>query len=1364
MKFFTATVFLLLALAFAGTSRADQRRAWLNLADQVNSAGSIVHAKIISGQSRFEHGRIYSYYRLGVIENLKGAASGDIEIRVPGGVVGVVVYVVPGAPEFVARQEGVLFLRSEDAGAWELDGISSGVYTVAREQGGPGFVSTGSLQAGPVLAADGYLAKLPARMPLADFKILIGRISGRKSSPETSHYKTTGQVKRKSGKIKETISAPKLAAGNVQAGFSRILQRPVDIFWDLDRDYGPVAGGKIRWWFNPDSIDGKSTYGATSSDVLEAVRWSFAQWNEVPTARIEYEYAGSRTDIADHKLDLVNMITFADSEYVHGIQRDAIASARPFALVRRTYVGPDGLDFDLDGKIDFPDFPQGVWEAGTIIDCDIRWDAGGPGADLDFATDGSPNALSVQGVFNHELGHFAGLVHSPIRDLARLQSSANVTPTMFSIAIPNPPGGGESIMYSLEFDDRLSLSMLYPAENFTANFGAISGSVESGIDGKPVRGNFIAVLNAPAGEPYRNLNDAYNRASTASGVFTDQQGAFRIAGLPPGDYVLGLQPMDDDPPGTNKNAFNTLVQRFGDVDFVWDEFYNGGGESADEADPWAAEAVGVSAGGTTAGIRIISNFYPAGRKSLRRLFGERDFFLAANQLANPFSPVSSSKHLVARRLPRIFEPPYSIVSAVADFASNTAPPEGTQVVWPEIILALSDPANAARPWLENPLAVVRNFAGDGTLLSSDPLPFDYPVEVDGEGALWLVVRSPDGKFNAFHNIDVLGAGQGELQLDESFISHDGGATFSSVMGYGISWRMGVVLSGQNERVPLAEPVLVQSDRMAADRRIRLHFNKIRTLGGELVGQSARISLRHTYNAPERPAGSVLRQVVREGEGRYSFTLIRTTAGGDSTAWRVSGFGLNARGDSLTGSVSALTPGSSGGSSLGGTLMVGRVSGFASPSLDGLYRGRFENSATILLDLVQVDSLLAGVITWPAQSRPTPDGATLFSGAPGDTTVMLGIPPVNPSGFELTATDSAGRSSNPRVLGLGYDPFEPNQRLKDATPVFPAYGLPHTLNSRSAIRGTIFATGDEDDIDWFSFVVHAGDSVVIDVDAVSSRPFDPPSSLDAYLELFDSTGARFSGADGREVVNDDANGLDPFYTFVSPRSATAYLKLLDANVAYGDRGKRTGANAFYELRITVHPRRGDVVRDRVVRIDDVLAALEIAAGRARFDIQAITAADINGDRRVDNRDVGEIYRRAMTDPYGTGAVAMLAGAQSWPPFEEFLRELEQGDAATALSGAGLPRAFELRQNYPNPFNPSTMIAYSVPRGGRKVNLEIFDIRGRLVRTLASGVHEQGSYRVLWGGTDESGRAVASGVYFSRLRADGFTAVRKMVLVK
>jgi predicted outer membrane repeat protein len=92
-----------------------------------------------------------------------------------------------------------------------------------------------------------------------------------------------------------------------------------------------------------------------------------------------------------------------------------------------------------------------------------------------------------------------------------------------------------------------------------------------------------------------------------------------------------------------------------------------------------------------------------------------------------------------------------------------------------------------------------------------------------------------------------------------------------------------------------------------------------------------------------------------------------------------------------------------------------------------------------------------------------------------------------------------------------------------------------------------------------------------------------------------------------------------------------------------------------------------------------------------------------------------------------------------------------------------RRFALEQNRPNPFNPSTEIAFSIPVGGR-VQLRIFDLRGRLVRELVDRDYEAGTWRVTWNGRDDSGRSVASGTYLYELRADDQRKVRKMGLLK
>jgi hypothetical protein len=105
-----------------------------------------------------------------------------------------------------------------------------------------------------------------------------------------------------------------------------------------------------------------------------------------------------------------------------------------------------------------------------------------------------------------------------------------------------------------------------------------------------------------------------------------------------------------------------------------------------------------------------------------------------------------------------------------------------------------------------------------------------------------------------------------------------------------------------------------------------------------------------------------------------------------------------------------------------------------------------------------------------------------------------------------------------------------------------------------------------------------------------------------------------------------------------------------------------------------------------------------------------------------------------------------------------------ESATAVSDAPPPAAFALGQNIPNPFNPTTTIHYDVPSGGGVVTLQVFDVSGRLVRTLVDGHQAPGSKSVVWNGTNERGQGVASGIYFCRMTAPGFSSTRKMLLVQ
>jgi len=98
-------------------------------------------------------------------------------------------------------------------------------------------------------------------------------------------------------------------------------------------------------------------------------------------------------------------------------------------------------------------------------------------------------------------------------------------------------------------------------------------------------------------------------------------------------------------------------------------------------------------------------------------------------------------------------------------------------------------------------------------------------------------------------------------------------------------------------------------------------------------------------------------------------------------------------------------------------------------------------------------------------------------------------------------------------------------------------------------------------------------------------------------------------------------------------------------------------------------------------------------------------------------------------------------------------------------SALPDAWALRAAYPNPFNPSVHLVCAVPAGAGWYELAVYDARGRRVRTIYAGVRAPGVYEERWDGRSEDGAAVASGVYFVRLRPDGEAPmVQKVVLLK
>ena len=101
------------------------------------------------------------------------------------------------------------------------------------------------------------------------------------------------------------------------------------------------------------------------------------------------------------------------------------------------------------------------------------------------------------------------------------------------------------------------------------------------------------------------------------------------------------------------------------------------------------------------------------------------------------------------------------------------------------------------------------------------------------------------------------------------------------------------------------------------------------------------------------------------------------------------------------------------------------------------------------------------------------------------------------------------------------------------------------------------------------------------------------------------------------------------------------------------------------------------------------------------------------------------------------------------------------AVTEEGAAQVPDECALAPNYPNPFNSETVIRYTVPTRAQ-VQLTVVNLIGQRVATLVRGVREAGTFSVSWGGQDDQGRPLASGVYLCRLQAGTQEQIRKLLL--
>ena len=94
---------------------------------------------------------------------------------------------------------------------------------------------------------------------------------------------------------------------------------------------------------------------------------------------------------------------------------------------------------------------------------------------------------------------------------------------------------------------------------------------------------------------------------------------------------------------------------------------------------------------------------------------------------------------------------------------------------------------------------------------------------------------------------------------------------------------------------------------------------------------------------------------------------------------------------------------------------------------------------------------------------------------------------------------------------------------------------------------------------------------------------------------------------------------------------------------------------------------------------------------------------------------------------------------------------------------IPGQMTILQNYPNPFNPTTKFTCTINSPGR-VSLKVYNVMGKLVRTIFQEYKEEGTFEVHWNGRDDNHQSISSGIYFYRFSMEGKSYTKKMILSK
>ena len=369
-------------------------------------------------------------------------------------------------------------------------------------------------------------------------------------------------------------------------------------------------------------------------------------------------------------------------------------------------------------------------------------------------------------------------------------------------------------------------------------------------------------------------------------------------------------------------------------------------------------------------------------------------------------------------------------------------------------------------------------------------------------------------------------------------------------------------------------------------------------------------------------------------------------------------------------------------------------------------------------------------------------------------------------YRVRATNGAGDS----------DYSNEASATTDAPPPPPAAPSGLTATASGSPQIDLSWTDNSGNEDNFKIERHSGDgnfaeiaTVGADVDSYNDAGLAASTTFTYRVRAVNSVGN--SGYSNEASATTEDSGVDPNVNLAFDKPIDAsndFSSFVAENANDGDEGTVWGTkDEGNEEWLRVDLETSQTVGRAIVKWSGSRFApdyeLQVSDDDVNWTTVYATDAGDEGEDEFEFAQTTARYVRLFVLSFNSGAVAVMElEVYSGPVLGK--QSAVSNEPSSVDSSQPTVDSFALHQNYPNPFNPETTIRFALPKN-EIVRLTIYNAAGQAVRTLLPGVElDVGEHNYRWDGRDGYNRDVASGIYFIRIAAGQFSAVRKAMLVR